>query len=106
MKIKGNEELDTTQFYDAGTPLATSAKAQEDPNDKNKNDKAVDLKDSELKLAQNITQSETLKKTIYLFLLALISFFAIVGFLYFKNRQKKNHKIHKLETELISAELW
>ena len=67
--------------------------------------KEVDLKDSELKLAQNITQSESLKKTIYLALLALISFLAITGLLYFKNRQKKNLKIHKLENELISVEL-
>jgi DNA-binding CsgD family transcriptional regulator len=67
--------------------------------------KEFELIDTELKLTQNIASSESLKKTIYLVLLSFSLFIAIVILLYFKNRQKKNLKIHKLETELITTEL-
>jgi hypothetical protein len=63
------------------------------------------LIDSELKLSKSIAYSESFKKTIYLVLFGIMSFLAIASLLYFKNRQKKNQKIHKLENDLITAEL-
>lgn len=65
----------------------------------------VDLINSELMLAQNKVKAQTLQTRIYLIfiLLAVLSVFFIV--LNHNYRQKKNKRIHQLETDLITAEL-
>jgi hypothetical protein len=67
--------------------------------------KEVELMNTHLILSQNIAQSESLKNTIYLILLAISFLFVTELFLYHKNKQKKNLEIHQLETELITVEL-
>lgn len=65
----------------------------------------VDLMNSELMLAQNKIKAQTLITQIYLILAVLSIVVVLIIVIGYRYRQRKNKKIHQLETELISAEL-
>tara|TARA_B100000809_G_C15140146_1_gene532758 strand:+ start:4045 stop:5682 length:1638 start_codon:yes stop_codon:yes gene_type:complete len=64
-----------------------------------------DLMDSELMLSKNRAKAQKLKTQIYLITLVLSIIMILISVVYYKNRQRKNIEIHRLERELISAEL-
>lgn len=65
----------------------------------------IDLVNSDLKLAQKRIETQALQNRIYLVLAILLIVVVLIIVIGYRYRQTKNKKIHRLETDLISAEL-
>ncbi len=60
---------------------------------------------TDLELAKNKTKSEEFKNHVFLIALILSLVFVVIAIVYYRNRQRKNTEIQKLETRLIKSEL-
>ena len=65
----------------------------------------IKLMNNKLLLAKTKEKSERFKNRVYIILLILSIFSAILIIIYFRNRQKKNKEIQALESELFESEI-